>query len=194
MLEGITIEEVVKNWGYLAVFVGSIFEGEVVLITASAYAACGILSISNVFVIALTTTIVVDQILYWVGNAVGADWVIKKMPRLEESKKRVFSLLKKMDILFIFAFRFIYGIRTISPVIIGAAKIRPMKFVIFNVLSGICWASASCFVGYKMADVVIDGKVDMRLVPLVVLLVLAILYIPCVVVWKKHKRKNSPLR
>ncbi|MDR0695670.1 MAG: DedA family protein [Holosporales bacterium] len=189
MVEGFSIEGFVRDWGYLAVLIGSIFEGEVILITASAYAACEILSITKVFTVALATTIVVDQVLYWVGYTVGTDWIIKKIPRLEESRKRVFTLLKKMDILFIFAFRFIYGIRTVSPIIIGAARVRPIKFMIFNIFSGICWASVSCFVGYTMADVVIDGKIDIRLVPLFVLLTLAVLYIPCVIVWKKHKRK-----
>ena len=63
-------------------------------------------------------------------------------------------------VFFIFAFRFIYGIRTVSPLIIGSAKIKPSRFVFFNILSGICWAFIGCFLGFTIADVVMDGKFD----------------------------------
>ncbi|MDR1609236.1 MAG: DedA family protein [Holosporales bacterium] len=160
------ISELIREWGYWAVFVGALFEGEIVLVTASAFAACGHLEISKVFFIALLTTIVADQILFWIGYNVGTDWIIRRIPKLEKSRERVFVLLHKMDILFIFAFRFIYGIRTISPLIIGSAKVKPPRFIIYNILSGLCWASVGCFLGYTVGDIVDDGKCD--LIPTIV--------------------------
>jgi membrane protein DedA with SNARE-associated domain len=158
MFDSGAIFDFVKEWGYWAVFVGSIFEGEVVLVTASAFAAFGQLSIIKIFFLAFLTTVIVDQVLYWIGYKIGTDWIIKKFPKLEKTRAKAFDLLHKMDILFIFAFRFIYGIRTISPLIIGSAKIKPPRFIIFNILSGLTWAFIGCFLGYTIADVVIDGK------------------------------------
>jgi membrane protein DedA with SNARE-associated domain len=152
--------EFMKQWGYLAVFLGSLVEGETVIITASALAACGYMSIYKIFTVAFFTTVFADQILFFVGYKIGTNWLINKFPKLERAKNKVFSLLNKMDIFFIFAFRFIYGIRTISPVIIGSAKIKPPRFMLFNILSGFVWAFVSCFLGYTIADVVIDGKFD----------------------------------
>ena len=152
--------EFIKDWGYLAVFLGSIVEGESVLITASAFAAFGYLSIYKIFLVAFCTTVFVDQVLFWIGYEVGIDWATRKWPKVEKAKTRVFELLTKMDIFFIFAFRFIYGIRAVSPLIIGSAKIRPSRFIFFNILSGLCWAFIGCFLGYTIADVVADGKFD----------------------------------
>jgi membrane protein DedA with SNARE-associated domain len=157
---GCGIPELVREWGYWAVFVGAIFEGELVLITASAFAACGYLDIVKVFSVAFLTTVTVDQFLFWIGYKVGTDWIVRRVPKIEKVRERVFSLLHRMDILFIFAFRFIYGIRTISPIIIGSAKVRPPRFVIFNILSGLCWASVGCFLGYVVGDLVVDGQFD----------------------------------
>jgi membrane protein DedA with SNARE-associated domain len=184
------ISELVREWGYWAVFVGALFEGELILVTASAFAACGHLEISRVFFIALLTTIVADQVLFWVGYKVGTDWIIHRFPKLEKARERVFLLLHKMDILFIFAFRFIYGIRTISPLIIGSAKVKPPRFIIYNILSGICWASVGCFLGYTIGDIVVDGKFD--LVPTIVAVVgLMIIAVGGVVLFCKTRLKKT---
>lgn len=154
------IADFIKEWGYVAVLLGSIVEGEVILLTASASAAFGCLSIYKVFWVAFLTTVITDQILFWVGYKVGTDWLVRKFPKLEKVRAKVFALLHKMDIFFIFSFRFIYGIRTASPLIIGSAKINPLRFCIFNILSGLCWAAIGCFLGYTIADVLVDGKFD----------------------------------
>jgi membrane protein DedA with SNARE-associated domain len=160
MLATGAVADFIKEWGYVAVFLGSVVEGEIILLTASAFAAFGHLSIYKIFFVAFVTTVITDQILFLIGYKVGVSWIINKYPKLEKTKTRVFSLLYKMDILFIFAFRFIYGIRTISPLIIGTARIRPFRFVVFNVLSGLCWAFACCLFGYTIADVIVDGNFD----------------------------------
>ena len=150
----------VRDWGYIAVFLGSIVEGESIVLTASIMAACGHLSIYKIFSIALITTIITDQVLFWLGYEMGTDWVIRKFPKIEKARDRVFSLLHKMDVLFIFSFRFIYGIRVASPIIIGAAKIEPRRFMIYNSLSGLCWAFVICFLGYILGDVIKDSRFD----------------------------------
>jgi membrane protein DedA with SNARE-associated domain len=160
MFDAALISGFVKDWGYLAVFLGSIVEGEVILLTASAFAAGGYLSIYKIFAIAFTTTVLVDQALFFVGYKTGTDWLTRRFPKLQIAKERVFSLLSKMDIFFIFAFRFIYGIRTISPVIIGAARINPPRFIGYNILSGFCWAFLGCFIGYVVTDIFTDGTFD----------------------------------
>lgn len=158
MLSGFA--DFVREWGYIAVFLGSIIEGESIVLTASALAAFGYLSIYKIFFIALSTTIVVDQALFWVGYKAGTEWIVRKFPKIEKTRNRVFNLLHKMDVMFIFSFRFIYGIRVASPLIIGSARINPKRFMIYNALSGICWAFVSCFLGYTIADVVMDGDFD----------------------------------
>ncbi|MDR0942874.1 MAG: DedA family protein [Holosporales bacterium] len=176
MLEHKAIFDFIRDWGYLAVLLGSIFEGEVILITASAFAALGHLSIVKIFFLAFVTTVAVDQAMFWIGYEVGTDWLVKKFPRLEKPRARAFSLLHKMDILFIFAFRFIYGIRTVSPLIIGSAKIKPSRFIVFNILSGLVWSFVGCFLGYTIADVVIDGEFNSSSYSVAIPIIIAIVF------------------
>ena len=174
MFDSNVVTDFVRDWGYIAVFIGSLFEGEVILITASALAALGYLDLTKVFFVSLCTTVFADQFLFFLGYKLGTDWLIKRLPKLEPARAKVFKLLHTMDIFFIFAFRFVYGIRTISPLIIGSAKIQPRRFVIFNMLSGLCWASAGCFIGYVGADVIMDGKFDSMPAMLALSILLAI--------------------
>ena len=146
------------QWGYWLVCFGAIFEGEVILLSASAAAALGYLDIYKVFAIAFTTTVIIDQGLFLLGKKMGSNWLIKRFPKLEKPRDTVFKMLNKMDVFFIFAFRFIYGIRTISPIILGSAKIHFSKFVFWNILSGLCWASFGCWLGYFVAELIAAGN------------------------------------
>lgn len=152
----------IKDWGYWLVFFGSMVEGEIILLSASAAASLGYLDIYKVFAIAFCTTVCVDQGLFFVGRHIGTDWIINRIPKLEKARQKAFKFLNQMDIYFIFAFRFIYGIRTISPLIIGSAKINPARFIVCNIISGFVWAGGSCWLGYKIADTIRDGTFNYK--------------------------------
>jgi membrane protein DedA with SNARE-associated domain len=47
-----------------------------------------------------------------------------------------------------------------SPLIIGSARVNPYRFAFYNTLSGLTWAFITCFIGYVVADVIIDGRLD----------------------------------
>ena len=181
MFETGVVTDFVRDWGYFAVTIGSLFEGEIILITASALAAMGYMDIYKVFAVSLGTTIFADQFLFFLGYKLGTNWLIKRVPRLSAIRDKAFKLLHKMDRLFIISFRFIYGIRTISPLIIGSAKINPKRFIIYNIISGFCWAGTGCFIGYVGADVIMDGKFDtmpaMIAISALILIIIGIIYL-----------------
>jgi membrane protein DedA with SNARE-associated domain len=145
----------VQNWGYIAVFLGSLVEGESVILTASAMAKLGYLSIYKVAIIAFTGTLIADQGLYFVGWVYGPS-LFDRFPKLRPSFDRATRLLHRHDAAFIIACRFIYGIRITSPIVIGAAGVSPARFVPLNILSAAIWASISCAGGYIVGDIMID--------------------------------------
>lgn len=151
-----------QDWGYWLVFFGSMVEGELILLSASAAASLGYLDISKVFTIAFLTTVFVDQGLFFIGRHIGTDWLIRRVPKLEKARNKAFLFLNRMEIFFIFAFRFIYGIRTVSPLIIGSAGIKPLKFILCNMVSGLIWAGGSCWLGYEIADTISDGRFNYK--------------------------------
>lgn len=148
--------EFVHNWGYLAVFLGSLIEGESIILTASAMARLGHLSIVKVGFIAFMGTLIADQVLYFVGWYYG-DSIFERFPSLKKKSTRAFELLHKYDALFIIACRFIYGIRVTSSVVIGAAGVKPSRFIPLNFISAAVWAVISCTGGYMLGAVMLEA-------------------------------------
>lgn len=183
----------VQDWGYIAVFLGAIVEGETVILTSSALAALGYMNIYKIMLITFCTTVVVDQILFQVGRKYGPAF-FEKYPKLRPRVNKAFHLLHRFDSWFILSFRFIYGIRVISPIVIGAAHVDPKRFAPLNILSALIWTLVSCYSGYMMGDVLekvlknIETAKHYLTLGVGAAAIIAIAYF----IWKK--RKNSSAR
>ena len=79
------MENFVSKWGYWAVFLGSLIEGESVILPAGYFASQGVLDLSWVIVIAFFGTLIADQSLFILGHILG---------------KGVFSVFSKLDLSF----------------------------------------------------------------------------------------------
>ena len=183
----------VQDGGYIAVFLGAIVEGETVILTSSALAALGYMNIYKIMLITFCTTVVVDQILFQVGRKYGPAF-FEKYPKLRPRVNKAFHLLHRFDSWFILSFRFIYGIRVISPIVIGAAHVDPKRFAPLNILSALIWTLVSCYSGYMMGDVLekvlknIETAKHYLTLGVGAAAIIAIAYF----IWKK--RKNSSAR
>lgn len=147
--------EFIENWGYFAVLFGAIIEGESIILTSVYLAYKGILDFNKVVIIAFIGTLFADWTLYLVGRHFGPG-IIRRNPKLHVPADKAFKLLKKWDIWFILSFRFIYGIRAISPIVIGASGILPRRFIPLNFLAAVIWTGISCYGGYYLAGAVDD--------------------------------------
>ena len=181
----------VQEWGYIAVFLGAIVEGETVILTASALSALGYLSFPKVMAITFCTTVVVDQGLFMVGRRYGPAF-FERFPKLRMRADRAFRLLHRFDKWFILSFRFIYGIRVISPIVIGAANVEHKRFAPLNVLSALIWTVVSCYSGYAMGDVLEKLLKNLEIVKHYCMLGLGVAAIIAVVYWcwKKFKKHS----
>ncbi len=136
-----------ETYGYIILLVGSFFEGESIVITAGFLSYQGVLSLPICILLAFTGSVLADQILFFVGRKYGPGFISRR-PQWQEKSKKVFDHLHKHSTLFIMGFRFIYGIRTISPIVIGASGVPIKRFAVLNILAGAIWATLSCGIGY----------------------------------------------
>lgn len=186
------LTQFVENWGYFAVFLGSLVEGESVILTASALASFGYLSIYKIMIIAFIGTTLSDQALYFVGRHYGPS-LFDRFPRFKKPADHAFVLLNRYDIWFIISCRFIYGIRTISAVVIGASGIPASRFIPLNLLSALIWTIVSCVGGYLLGDVMFRlfthfETAQKYLIGGVILIGLIILGF---FIWRKKKSKDD---
>jgi len=137
----------IQKWGYVGLFIGSLIEGESIVLTISSMAYFGKFYLPKVILIAFIGTFLADQVLFYMGRYLGHG-ILDRYPKLNKSAKKIFHMLEKYDVPFILGFRFIYGIRIISPLLIGLSHISALKFTILNFISGVIWSVISCLLGY----------------------------------------------
>lgn len=151
-----TIQYFISQYGYWVVFFASMIEGESVVIAASILASQGRMDIYKVVSLVFLGTLFADQGMFFVGRFWGSK-LLHRYPTLTEKAVRVFDFLKKYNTAFIMIFRFIYGIRILSPIVIGMSGVSIKRFVILNFFAAILWTGLSCGAGYFLGDVVLGA-------------------------------------
>ncbi|MBD8554510.1 DedA family protein [Rhizobium sp. CFBP 8762] len=141
------IETLIAQYGLFAILLGAAVEGETVVFIGGVLAHRGLLSFTGVAIAASIGSFVADQIFFLIGRyARGSARVQAAMAR--PIFVRVTGLLEQYPTAFILAFRFIYGMRTISPIAIGVSQVPTGKFVVLNAVAAAIWGPLIAGVGY----------------------------------------------
>lgn len=141
------LQHLILTYGYWVLFLGAFIEGETVLVIAGFAAHQGYLSLPLVIFIAFLGSLLNDQLFFFLGRIKGKS-VLEKSPKWHELIKKVHHYMEKYDVLFIFGFRFIYGIRIIVPLILGTSRIKTKKFIFLNTIGAAFWAASVGTLGY----------------------------------------------
>jgi membrane protein DedA with SNARE-associated domain len=164
-------ESFIQTYGYYAVFVFACIEGEIAVLTAGFLCRQGMMSLQFVILWAFLGTLITEQCLFFVGRIYGLK-LLENHPKLLKKSNSAIDFLRKYDSAFIFGSRFIYGIRNISPIIIGIAKIAPLKFSTLNVPAAFIWSIVVAGAGYLFADVLESAKENLKYVQIGALVIL----------------------
>lgn len=181
-----TLETLISTYGYTAIGIGTFLEGETILILGGLAAHGGYLQLEWVITSAFLGTLFGDQLYYYLGRIKGKEWLDRK-PHWKVKSRRVFDLLDKHQVPFIIGFRFIYGLRTITPFAIGVSGISPLRYLILNALGGLLWAVVIGSVGYLFGNAVELVLGDIKKYELGLLAVIAVIGI---LIWVIHFRKD----
>ncbi len=141
------MRDLIINFGYPALFLGSLLEGESVLIAAGFLARRGYLNLNLVMMIALAGTYTADVTIYFLGRNKG-EGIISKFPVAKKYYPKVKTLFDKYGIWAIFITRYLYGFRLAAAATLGLMKMRRRKYLPFNFLSCMIWAILIGSLGY----------------------------------------------
>jgi len=148
-----TLVETVAFYGPAAIFVGTFLEGETIVVVAGFLAHQGVLNPFVVAIAAFLGSCFGDQLWFYLGRRHATHPFVLRVTRRPLFQK-IMSAIEDHPKKFILTFRFIYGIRTISPVAIGLADISGRVFLVFNALSAVVWAAAFTTLGYLSGQAV----------------------------------------
>ena len=142
-----SFEFIIQKYGYLAVFLGAFLEGESPLVAGGFAAQRGYLHLSWVIALAFLGSVTWDQIYFFAGRRKGKT-ILAKRPAWQPNIARVNRFLDRHQIWLIMGFRFVYGLRTITPLLLGMSGVKTSRFVFLNIISGVLWAVAIGTAGY----------------------------------------------
>jgi membrane protein DedA with SNARE-associated domain len=147
MFEHVDINALLVNYGYWAVFIGCLLEGETILILGGLAAHQTSLRLVDVILIATLGGMLGDQILFWTGRYFGPR-ILPRLHRQQATIDRVSGLIERYPMASVFSVRFLYGMRLIGPLVIGASRLSPIRFSAINLLGAAVWATLFVMAGY----------------------------------------------
>jgi membrane protein DedA with SNARE-associated domain len=97
----------------------------------------------------------IDHIYFWIGRRHGARWLARH-PALTQKSANIRYYLERHQILLMLSLRFLIGLRTITPILLGVARISGWRFLCCNLISAALWASAVVLLGRWFAHLLRD--------------------------------------
>lgn len=141
------LSDLVADFGYLAVFVGTFLEGETVLVLGGLAAQHGYLSFPVVVAVAIVGGFLGDQACFFIGRRYG-ERLLARYPSLARRAPQVRALLRRWDAAAVILLRFVYGLRIAGPIVIGSCGIPAWRLALFNFIGVLIWAPLVAGIGY----------------------------------------------
>lgn len=135
------------DYGYIAILVVTFLEGESIVIVAGILAYQGRMDPTLIVLTAMAGSFLGDQFYFTLGQKFGTP-LLKRFPGLEKRIEWAFIMVRKYETLFILSFRFIYGVRNVSPFVIAMSGVPRLRFVLLNIIAAGIWAIAFTSAGY----------------------------------------------
>lgn len=141
------LQSIIENYGYAAIFIGTFLEGETILVLAGLAVHRGYLVLTWVILAAFLGSLCCDQLFFYLGRK-HSQAVLSRRPAWKQKAQKVNRLMGRFETLIILSFRFLYGLRTVSPFVIGMSTVSVKKFVMLNAAGALIWAAAVAYGGY----------------------------------------------
>ena len=153
MATGEAMEEFLRQYGPIGIFLGAAFEGQTAVIVGGLLARQQILQLWLVLVTATAGSAILDHLLFVAGRRFrGHRWVKKATE--QAAFARALGFIERFPISYTLTFRFIFGLRIASPIAIGVTKVPTWRFTILNILGAIIWATTFTMIGFIFGDAV----------------------------------------
>ena len=142
-----TFEEMVTRWGVAAVFLGAGLEGETAAVTGGLLAHRQLIPLWASALAACTGSFVADECFFLIGRHFRDHARVRALAAKPVFAKAL-AALERHPTGFILSFRFVYGLRTISPFAIGSTSVPFARFVLLNAIAATAWGLIFTGLGY----------------------------------------------
>jgi len=147
MLFGLDPHALLHDYGYWTIFIWTFLEGETVVIIAGVLAQQGYMDPKIIAFCAFCGSCASDQLMFFLGKCKGPA-ILSRFPRLARNADRAQQLIRKYETPLILGFRFVYGVRNVTPIMLGINRVNHLKFLLLNVIGAGVWALTFTWGGF----------------------------------------------
>jgi len=174
---------------YLIILVWTLLEGETIVIIAGLAARDGHPWLPLVILCAFCGGLCSDQIAFFLGRYKGKSFIARR-PGWQRRAEKVYRILEKHQIWLILGFRFLYGLRNITPFAIGMTRVPTRRFILLNVIGAIVWATTFACGGYIFGLAVETYIEDRRHKPILIAALLVLVFLLWVVRMLRRRKQK----
>jgi len=141
------------QYGYLLVFLGTLVEGESLLMLAGYFAHGGYLHLGGVIATAFVGAVCGDQFFFHLGRN-HATRLFERFPRLHDKVLIAVRRAERHQTLVVLGMRFLWGLRIALPLAMGMTRMNGQKFFWLNLVSAAAWSTLFAFLGFGTSKLV----------------------------------------
>ena len=143
-----------ETWGYLAIAFFSFGGSLLIIATAGVFAYLGHINLPLALATAAFFNFLGDNFLFFLGRYHKKD--IQKYLNKHRRKIAITKLLmQKYGVLAIFIQKFIYGVKTLIPIIMALGKYNFKKFIFYNFFASIFFVVTIGLLSYYSSEMII---------------------------------------
>ncbi|MGB5866499.1 MAG: DedA family protein [Arcobacteraceae bacterium] len=147
------MEDMIRDWGYIILFLYSFGGGFLALVVAGILSFSGELNIVIAILVAGVANFIGDQFLFTIARK-NKNQAKQMMEKHRRKIAMSHLLMRKYGSWVIFLQKYIYGIKTLIPLAMGLTKYDYKKFMFFNVFATALWALIIGLGSYMLGDLV----------------------------------------
>jgi len=164
------LETFLAKYGYIAILLGTAFEGETIMIMGGFSAHRGYLKLLPWVVLAGFVGNFIQNLVYFVLGRRYGNRTMEKHPDWKPRLRQINGWLARFESPLIIGLRFVPGFRVIGGVAVGMSDVSPFRFIVLNLCGAMLWAVVIGFLGYLCGHVLqlILGEIKHLEVPILV--------------------------
>lgn len=145
------LETLISAWGLPAIFVGSVLEGEAVAFLGGVLVHRGLFAFEAAALAATAGAFVVDQTMFHIGRHSACIPFARRL-LAKPAAQNVLARLERKPLFSCLGVRFIYGMKTLGALALGASGIAPATYLLLDAISVTVWAHVITALGYGASN------------------------------------------
>ena len=151
-----SVVALVSRYGLLAVFAGSLIEGEGILIVASMLSQQGVLDPVRVWLAASSGAWLGHLFWFTTGRVIRGRRLALGSAAFRARSAKVKRLIEARPVTAIFLLQYLYGLRLVGAVALGLTELSLLRFAVYQIVNCLVWAGLIGGVAYLLGGLVTE--------------------------------------